>query len=258
MTYLEGGEVVQPGAVKQAVERLRLPGERSEFMVTGPHHSPASEDKTRDELPAKTEGEVHQEAISEATRKTTHGKFLWVAGLALVTVLVGLALLLGREGNPPQDRKVETLAEKRSQEGNASQAEIEPSKEQGMGGTVALPLSEGPLLKKSDKALNPSAEKKASVGAGQDHTTPRKPALKPLEPRTRKFLIRRFPVGRPGRSLLILCLTHRSGLRKKTTSVRAGAGVPAPTTGSSVRENLREGDGRGRTRKGDRLASGKT
>ncbi len=166
-TYLEGGEVVQPGAVQQAVERLRLPGERSEFMVTGPRHSPASEDKTKDELPAKTEGEAHQKAISEATPRTTHGKFLWVAGLALVTALVGLALLLGRWGNHPQDRKVETSAEERSQEGNASQVQIEPSKEQVMDGTVALPLSESPFLKKPDKELTPSDEKKASVGPGK-------------------------------------------------------------------------------------------
>jgi hypothetical protein len=136
-------------------------------MVLGPHHSPGREDKSRDELPAKTESEIHQAAIRQAPRKTTHVKFLWAAGLALVAVLVGLALLLGREGKPPRDRKVETLAEKRSQERSVSQVQIEPSKEQGMGGAVALPLSEGSLLKESDKDLDPSAEKKASVGAGQ-------------------------------------------------------------------------------------------
>jgi type II secretory pathway predicted ATPase ExeA len=154
MMYLEGGEVVQPGAVKQAVERLRLPGERPEFMVTGLHHSSASGNKIRDELPAKTESEVHQEVISEATQKTTRGKILWAGGLALVAVLVGLVLLLGREGNSPQDRKVETSAEKRSQEGSARQVEIGPLKEQGVGGAVALPLSEGSLSKESDKELD--------------------------------------------------------------------------------------------------------
>jgi type II secretory pathway predicted ATPase ExeA len=150
MTYREGGEVVQPGAVKQAVERLRLPGERPEFMVTPPQHSPGREDKTRDELPAKTGSEIHQEAIEQVARKTTHGKFLWAAGLALVAVLVGLALLLSREGNPPQDPTAETLAEKRSQEETASQVKIEPLKEQEAGGAGALPLSKVPVVKEVD------------------------------------------------------------------------------------------------------------
>ena len=240
MTYFEGGEVVQPGAVKQAVERLRLPGERPELMVLGPHHSPGREDKTRDELPAKTESEIHQEPIRQAARKTTHAKFLWAAGLALVALLVGLALLLGREGNPPQDRKVETLAEKRSQEGSVSQVEIEPSKEQRVGGAVALPLSEGSLLKESDKELDLSAEKRLPFEQVKLYH-PRKPALKAPEPRAREFLIRRFPAGRPGRPLLILCLPHRSGLRRKKDLGERRSRSPGPTTGSSVRETPEKG-----------------
>jgi len=151
MTYREGGEVVQPEAVKQAVERLRLPGERPEFMVTAPpQHSPGMEDKTRNELPAKVSNIIHQEALGQVARKTTHGKFLWAAGVALVAVLVGLALLLSREGNPPQDRKAETLAEKRSQEETASQVKIEPLKEQEAGGAEALPLSKAPVGKEAE------------------------------------------------------------------------------------------------------------
>ncbi len=53
MTYFEGGEIVRPEAVKQGVERLRLPGERPEFMATGTDHSPVIEDKIMDEVTPK-------------------------------------------------------------------------------------------------------------------------------------------------------------------------------------------------------------
>jgi len=235
MTYLEGGEVVQPGAVKQAVERLRLPGERPELMVLGPHHSPGREDKTGDELPAKTESEIHQEAIRQAARKTTHAKFLWAAGLALVAVLVGLALLLGREGNPPQDRKVETLAEKRSQERSVSQVEIKPSKEQGVGGAVALPLSEGSLLKESDKELDPSAEKKASVGAGQ--TIPSKKAsAQGTRTKSQKILDSKISGGAPRKASADSLPTTQVRPEKEKDLGESRSRSPGPTTGSSVRE----------------------
>jgi len=234
MTYLEGGEVVQPGAVKQAVERLRLPGERPELMVLGPHHSPGRKDKTMDELPAKTESEIHQEAIRQAPRKTTHAKFLWAAGLALVAVLVGLALLLGRDGNPPRDRKVETLAEKRSQEGSVSQVEIEPSREQAVGGAVASPLSKGSLLKESDRELDPSTEKKASAGAGQT-IAPKQASAQDTRTKSRKIL--NSKVGEAPRKVSADSLpTTQVQPEKEKDLGESRSRSPGPTTGSSVRE----------------------
>lgn len=235
MMYLEGGEVVQPEAVKQAVERLRLPGERPEFMVTGLYHSPASENKIRDELPAKTGSEVHQEVISEATRKTTRGKFLWAGGLALVAVLVGLLLLLGREGNNPKDRKVETLAEKRSQEGSAGQVEIEPLKEQGVGGAVALPLSEGSLLKESEKELDPSAERKASVGAGQT-IPPKKASAQGTGTKSQKILDSKVSRGQPRKASADSLPNTQVHPEKEKDLGESRSQSPGPTTGFSVRE----------------------
>src|SRR4030042_4048896 len=43
MTYLEGGSNVRVEAVRQGVERLRLPGERPAHIVAGTEHSPALE-----------------------------------------------------------------------------------------------------------------------------------------------------------------------------------------------------------------------
>jgi type II secretory pathway predicted ATPase ExeA len=235
VAYFEGGEMVQPETVKQCVERLRLPGERPELMVLGLHHSAGREDKTRDELPAKTESEIHQESIRQAARKTTHAKFLWAAGLALVAVLVGLALLLGREGNPPQDRKVETLAEKKGQEGSVSQVEIEPLKNQGVGGAVALPLSKGSLLKESDKELDPSVEKKASVGAGQT-ILPGKISAQGTRTKSQKNLDSKVSGGAPRKASADSVPTAQVRPEKEKDLGESRSRSPGPTTGSSVRE----------------------
>ena len=233
MTYFEGKEVVQPEAVQQAVERLRLPGERSELRVLEPNHSPGRDDKTRDEVPTKTGKEIHQEGVSRAARKTIHPKFLWAAGLALVAVLVGLALLLGRETNPPQDRKVETLAEKRSQKRSVSQVEIEPSRDQGMGGAVALPLSEGSLLKESDKELDPSAEKKASVGADQT-IPPMKAGAQGTRTKSQKILNSKVG-GAPQKASSDSLPTTQVRPNKEKDLGESRSRNPGPTIGSSVR-----------------------
>jgi len=210
MTYREGGEMVQPGAVKRAVERLRLPGERPEFLVTAPHHLPGREDKTRDELPAKTTSEIHQVAIGQVARKRTHGKFLWVASLALVAVLVGLVLFLSREGNPPQDRKVDTLAGKRSQEETASQARIEPLKEVEVGGAGALPLSKVSVVKEAD--------------------------TQPARTKNQKMFDSTVSGGPPGKSSGDSLLDTQALPKKEKGLAKSRNQGPGLTTGSSVRE----------------------
>jgi len=234
MTYLERGEVVQPGAVKQAVERLRLPGEKPEFVVTGPRHLLAGEDKIRDELPAKTGSEAHQEVMSEATRKTTYAKFLWAAGFVLAALLVGGAFLLGREGTPPQDRKIETLSQEKSQEGTASQVEIEPSKGQEAGGARALSLSESPVVKEADKGLDPSAQKKASAGVGK--TIPAKKA-NPQATRTKsqKILDSGDSGGRPWNASADSPPDTQGLPDNEKDLAESRNRSPGPMTGSSVR-----------------------
>jgi general secretion pathway protein A len=236
MTYLQGREVVQPGAVKQAVERLRLPGEKPEFMVTGLHSLTAGEDKITGELPAKTGSNIHQEGIRQAAPKKNHAKFLLAAGLALVAVLAGLALLLGREGTPPQDRKVQTLAEERGHGGNASQVEIEDSKEQGAGGAVASPLSEDSLLKESDKSLDPSAKKKASVGTGGT-IPPEKASDQGARIKSQKILDSKVSGGPPRKATVDSPRDIRVRPEKEKDLGESRSQSPGPTTGFPVREN---------------------
>ena len=96
MTYLEGGSIVRPEAVKQGEERLRLPGERPEFMTTGADHLPVIEDKIMDEVTPKRANQARPEVMREEARKTAKVKLLWAGGFALVVVLLGFALLLHR------------------------------------------------------------------------------------------------------------------------------------------------------------------
>jgi hypothetical protein len=235
MMYLEGGEVVQPVAVKKALERLRLPGERPEFMVTSLHHPPDSENKIKGELPAKTGSEVHQQVISKATRKTTRAMFLWGGGVALVAALVGLLLLLGREGNNPEDRKVETLGEKGSQEGSSGHVEIGSLKEQGVGGAVALPSSEGALLEESDKDLDPSGKRKASVGAGQTIPT-QKARDQDIRTKSRKIIDSKVSRAPPRKaSVDSLPGTQVHPEREKDLG-ESRSQIPGPMTGFSLRE----------------------
>jgi type II secretory pathway predicted ATPase ExeA len=235
MAYFEGGEVVLPGTVKQAVERLRLPGERPELRVLGPPHPPGKEDKAGDGVPAKTRSEIRQEAVRQAAGKTTHAKFLWAAGLAFVAVLVGLALLLGREGNPPQDRKVETLAEKRGQERSVSQAEIKQSKEEEVGGALALPLSESFFLKEPGRESDPSAKRKISVGTVQT-ISPQKVGDQGIRTKNQKMPESKVSGGTPQKASPDSSSTTQVRPGKEKDLAESRSRSPGPTTGSLVLE----------------------
>ena len=175
MTYLEGGRCVRAEAVKQGMERLRLPGEKPAFIAARTEYSPAPQDKIGAEFTAGKEDQVLREVVREDTLRWARGKFLWArgkfplvrgnllwaGGLALGVVLLGLALLfyLGE-----QDRKSEASIEKVKQEGSTSQGETKPSKELGVGGAATSSSSEPTLLREVDNVSDSSVQRKASSG----------------------------------------------------------------------------------------------
>jgi len=192
MTYLEGGRCVRVEAVKQGMERLRLPGERPPFIAAGTEHSPALEDKIATELTAGKSDQVFPEAVREDALRWARGKFLgardkfllargrflwtrgkllWAGGIALGVVLLGLALLfyLGE-----QDRTSEASIEKVKQEGSTTQVETKPSKGLGAGGAATSSPSEPTLLQGAAKVPDSSAQRKASSGLAE--TRPSKKA----------------------------------------------------------------------------------
>ena len=171
MTYLEGGRCVRAEAVKQGMERLRLPGERPPFIAAESEHSPALEDKIATELTAGKSDQVFPEAVREDALRWARGRFLWTrgkslwaGGIALGVVLLGLALLfyLGE-----QDRTSEASIEKVKQEGSTTQVEMKPSKELGAGGAATSPPSEPTLLQGVTKVPGSSAERKASSASAK-------------------------------------------------------------------------------------------
>jgi hypothetical protein len=164
MTYLEGGRYVRAEAVKQGMERLRLPGERPPFIAAESEHSPALEDKIGTELTAGKSDQVFPEAVREDALRWTRGKSLWAGGIALGVVLLGLALLfyLGE-----RDRTSEASIEKVKQEGSTTQVEMKPSKELGAGGAATSSPSEPTLLQGVTKVPGSSAERKASSGSAK-------------------------------------------------------------------------------------------
>jgi type II secretory pathway predicted ATPase ExeA len=199
MTYLEGGRCVRVEAVKQGMERLRLPGERPPLIAAGTEHSPALEDKIGAELTAEKSDQVFGEVVREDALRWARGKFLgardkfllargrflwtrgkslWAGGFALGVVLLGLALLfyLGK-----QDRTSEASIEKVKQEGSTTQVEMKPSKELGVGGAATSSSSESPLLQGAAKVPDSSAQRKASGGLAET-----KPSNKISAPGTRR------------------------------------------------------------------------
>jgi len=175
MTYLEGGKCVRAEAVKQGMERLRLPGEKPAVFVAGPEDSPAPQDKIGAELNAGKGDQVFGEVVREDALGWARGKFLWArgnllwaGGLALGVVLLGLALLfyLGE-----QDRTSKASIEKVNQEVSTTPVETKPSKELGVGDVATSSQSKPALLQEGDEVQDSSAQKKASSGSAKAKPT---------------------------------------------------------------------------------------
>lgn len=168
MTYLEGERCVRPDAVKQGMERLRLPGEKPAFVVEGTRHPPDLGDKIETELTAGKGDQFVRGVVREDIPRWTAGKFLsardkflWAGGLALGVVLLGLALIFFRA---EPDRSSEASIEKARQEASTNQVEMNVSKEPSASITTNSPSSKPNVLQEVDKVPDSSAQKKTSSG----------------------------------------------------------------------------------------------
>jgi type II secretory pathway predicted ATPase ExeA len=169
MTYLEGSQVVQPQAVRRGVERLRLPGERPELTAKADVHTPVSGIEITHTPSAPGESEIQQERVSQEPNKKASRRLLWAGGIALVALLIGLALLIGRQRHIPQDQAVEITMDEKSLKGSPSQVDAPSAKEEGVPGAAVMPLREEPLL-------NRTGEEKTSGGSGQPVAPKKAPA----------------------------------------------------------------------------------
>ena len=160
MTSMEGGQRVQPHAVRRGVERLRLPGEKPELTVKGDIHSPVSGIEINNEVPAAAESKVQQGKVPQESKTKARSRLFWAGCLVLVAFLIGLALFIGRQRHIPHDRTVEITFEKKSPEGNPAQVEDQSSKDGGEPSAAALPLRKEPLL-------NRAGDEKTARGSGQ-------------------------------------------------------------------------------------------
>ncbi len=160
MAYMEGERLVQAGAVRRGVERLRLPGEGPELTARGDVHSPVTGIEISHAPSAPAESDVQPEVIPQESPKRTKSRLLWAGGLALAALLLGLALLIGRQRPIPQDRAVEITMEDKSSKGSPNQVETPSPKEEGVPGTTVMPLREEPPLHRT-------GEEKTPGGSGQ-------------------------------------------------------------------------------------------
>jgi hypothetical protein len=96
-------------------------------------------------------------------------------------------------------------------------------------------LSEGSLLKESDKELGPSAEKKASVGAGQT-IPPKKVGDQDTRTESQKILDSKVSGGTPQKASAHSLPTTQVRPEREKDLGESRSRSPGPTTGSSVRE----------------------
>ncbi len=151
LTYREGAAVVGPEAVRQAVDRLRLPGETFEIAAPVPPailDRPAAETRPTEVLPVQSEAEIRRsKKPRRVPRDKIYGRLAWAAGLFAASVLIGLALLFNWGRIPAQGRKVEAAAAKRSPPGAAPR--VESGLLEGQAKTVAATLPQVSAVKAS-------------------------------------------------------------------------------------------------------------
>jgi hypothetical protein len=218
MTYLKGEKCVRAEAVKQGMERLRLPGEKPAVIVAGPEDSPALQDKIGTELTAGKGDQVFREVVREDAPRRVRGKFplaggklLWAGGLALGVVLLGLALLfyLGE-----QDR---TSRLHESEPGSQHNPSADETLERAWRGWRHHPKANPLFFRRGMRFKILLLRKKRPVGLRRPNRL-RKPPLKApvqkaLEGKAGRLRVRQAPSCHPGRLSLSCCV-------KKTSPVR--------------------------------------
>jgi type II secretory pathway predicted ATPase ExeA len=171
ITYFESGEIVQPETVKQCVERLRLPNEKTEFAWTGTDHSSAIEGKVGQEIGEKRPDGVRGEVVRENRRKSTRVRIAVAAAFGLLIVFFGLIFLLNRPGQIQRNSTYGESKEQVSQESKRTQTEIGALKDQSLPGVAPLATKEPPLSQGVGRKQSAPEERRRRVTESSGFTT---------------------------------------------------------------------------------------
>ncbi len=181
ITYFESGEIVQPETVKQCVERLRLPNEKTEFAWTGTDRSSGIEGRVGPEIREKRRDEVRGEIVRENRRKSARVRVAFAAAFGLLVVFFGLIFLLYRHGQIQRNSTYGESKKQVSQESGRTQTGIGALKDQGLPGVPPLATKEPPLSQGVGREKSVSEDRRGKVSESPGFTTGRSVRESPSE-----------------------------------------------------------------------------
>jgi type II secretory pathway predicted ATPase ExeA len=173
ITYFQSGEIVQPETVKQCIERLRLPNEKTEFAWTGTDRSSGIEGKVGHEIGEKKRDEVRGEIVRENRRKSARVRIAFTAAFGLLVVFFGLILILYRHGQIQRNSTYGESKKQVSQESSRTQTATGALKDQGLPAVAPLATKEPPLSQGVGRKKSALEDRRGRVGESPAFTTER-------------------------------------------------------------------------------------
>ncbi|HSB04047.1 MAG TPA: AAA family ATPase [Thermodesulfobacteriota bacterium] len=195
-TYFKGGEKVLSETVKQCVERLRLPNEKTEWISTRADPSSGMEKEVGTKIDDGIPGETHTGQVRESVRKRAWVRGAYAAAFGFLVLLSGLIFFLYQHAQTQQhSRETESKQEGINQAGTA-QKEMESLKAIGPPAVASFAPKEPLSSSVTDGGPDPSALQERP--APFEEIAPTKAAsVRSAEPENRKPVASRSPVGPP-------------------------------------------------------------
>jgi len=131
MTYFEGGKIVRPEAVKECVQRLRLPSEKAVRGGNGSHLASGMEEAVKIEIAEKDRDEDKAKRVRESGRRRFGVKTVYGVAFVFLILLVGSIFFFSKQEVSQQMGTSTEPKQEADQKGNIPQKEMETAKGKG-------------------------------------------------------------------------------------------------------------------------------
>jgi len=214
MTYFEGEKIVRPETVKDCVQRLRLPNEKTAGGGKGAQPAIRKEEAVKIEIEGKDRDEGRAEREDEGGRKRFGVKAAYGAGFVFLILMVGSFFFFSKQEIPRQEEKPQEAKPEGDAKNSPVQKEMESVQEKGSPDldppTIKETASSVEMGKGSDPSpLQPEAKAPVESKLGKE------PSAQGGKQKKRKRLVRRREPDSPGRLLPTLCRKKGDPRRKK-------------------------------------------
>jgi len=131
MTYFEGEKIVRPETVKDCVQRLRLPNEKTTGGGKGAQPAIRKEEAVKIEIEGKDRDEGRAEREDEGGRKRFGVKAAYGAGFVFLILMVGSFFFFSKQEIPRQEEKPQEAKPEGDAKNSPVQKEMESVQEKG-------------------------------------------------------------------------------------------------------------------------------